>query len=83
LEAPESEGSHAIIGGKTILGKIFAYQEKTGASYEEVLALPYVQFVIGMADAPHVDYNSEKPKKKSTFGTPKSKIPEGLKIKKP
>ena len=80
MERPEEEGKYNIIGGKTILGKIFQYQEKTGMSYNEVLKLPYIIFVLGMADAPQVDYssstNKKKTKKKKTgFGTPISQLP--------
>jgi len=63
LESPESERQYNIIGGKTILGKIFTYQEKTGMPYKEILKLPYIAFVIGMLDAPQIDYKSKKVKK--------------------
>ena len=29
-------------------------------SYNEVLELPYITFVLGMADAPQIDYDSKK-----------------------
>lgn len=29
-------------------------------SYNEVLELPYITFVLGMADAPQIDYESKK-----------------------
>lgn len=64
MEKPKNAGSHDIVGGKTILGKIFQYQEKTGMSYNDILKLPYIVFVLCMADAPQVDYDSKKDKKK-------------------
>lgn len=66
MEKPKTKGQHSIIGGKTILGKIFQYQEKTGMSYNDILKLPYITFVLGMADAPQVDYDSKKETKKDT-----------------
>lgn len=43
-------------------------------TYNDVLALPYIVFVLGMADAPQVDYESKKEKNKEKklkkgFGT--------------
>ena len=64
MEKPKTKGQHDIIGGKTILGKVFQYQEKTGMSYDDIMKLPYMIFVIGMADAPQVDYESKKETKK-------------------
>lgn len=83
MERPKTKGDCDIIGGKTILGKIFQYQEKTGMSYDEVLKLPYITFVLGMADAPQIDYDSKKEKKtkreskkqKLGFGTPLNQLP--------
>jgi len=71
LEKPKNERQHSIIGGKTILGKIFSYQEKTGMSVNDILQLPYIFFVISMADAPQIDYEKKKEKKeqKGGFGT--------------
>jgi hypothetical protein len=69
LEGSKSKRQYSVIGGKTILGKIFAYQEKTGMSVKDILKTPYIMFVIGMLDAPQVDYDS-KTKDKTT--TPKT-----------
>lgn len=33
-------------------------------SYDDILKLPYIVFVLGMADAPQIDYESKKDKKK-------------------
>lgn len=60
MEPSNDKRSYDIKGGKTILGKVFAYQEKTGMSYNEIMKLPYISFVIGMLDAPQVDYDSKK-----------------------
>jgi hypothetical protein len=60
LESSKSKGQHTVIGGKTILGKIFTYQEKTGMKYQDIMKLPYIAFVIGMMDAPQIDYDSKK-----------------------
>lgn len=86
MEAPNDKRSYDTKGGKTILGKIFAYQEKTGMPYNEIMNLPYIIFVIGMLDAPQVDYESKKDKKnknKKKFGTPIHKLPisDQLKLK--
>jgi hypothetical protein len=62
LEIPESKGQHAIKGGKTIIGKLFAYQERTGASLKDTLNTPYIMFVLGMLDAPSIDYGDKKSK---------------------
>ena len=63
MEVDKLEGQYTIKGGKTILGKIFAYQEKTGQSVHEILRMPYVQFVLSMLDVPTVDYASKGTKK--------------------
>lgn len=60
METTKDSGKYDIKGGKTILGKIFAYQERTGASLEEIRGMSWVQFVLGMADAPNIDYESKK-----------------------
>jgi hypothetical protein len=65
LEIDESSGQYVVKGGKTILGRIFAYQEKTGMSLKEVLKMPYIMFVISMLDAPSIDYESKKRKTNS------------------
>lgn len=65
---------YKVKGGKTILGKLFAYQERTGLAPKEILKLPYIQFVLGMLDAPQVDYGNEKEKKKIGKLTPKEEM---------
>jgi hypothetical protein len=62
LEVNQSSGQYAVKGGQTIIGRIFAYQEKTGMSVKDIMNLPYIMFVIGMLDAPAVDYESKKDK---------------------
>lgn len=55
-------------------------------SYNDILKLPYITFVLGMADAPQVDYESKKEKKKTKevrkqklgFGTPIDKLPKDV-----
>ena len=66
LDGPSEEGVHSIKGGRTILGRIFAYQERTGASLKEIQEMPYIQFVLSMADAPGVDYDAKKDKEKTS-----------------
>ena len=58
MEVNKSKGSHAVKGGQTILGNIFAYQERTGMSIDNIMQLPYIMFVISMLDAPQIDYES-------------------------
>lgn len=41
----------------------------------QIMRLPYIQFVIGMLDAPAIDYDSKK-KKKDEVITPKDKTSE-------
>lgn len=65
MEIDESEGQYPIKGGKTFLGKLFAYQERTGMSVKQIMKMPYILFVIGMLDAPSIDYDEKKKKKKT------------------
>lgn len=60
MEFDTAKPEYTIKGGRTILGRIFAYQEKTGMPPNEILKMPYIQFVLGMLDAPQVDYESKK-----------------------
>lgn len=60
METPKTEGQYAVKGGKTIIGKIFSYQEKTGMSIREIMEIPYILFVLGMLDAPCIDYDKKK-----------------------
>lgn len=64
MEIDDDGGKHSVKGGKTILGRVFSYQEKTGMSIENIMKLPYIFFVLGMADAPWIDYDSKKEKEK-------------------
>jgi len=41
---------------------MFSYQKETGLSPKEILRLPYVFFVLGMLDAPSIDWDSKKKK---------------------
>lgn len=58
----KSKRQYTFVGGKTIIGRIFAYQEKTGMSYKEIMKMSYIVFVLGMLDAPQIDYDSKKDK---------------------
>lgn len=79
LDAPVPKGSYDTKGGVTIFGKIFAYQEKSGSSYKSIMQMPYIQFVGAAIDAPQVDYEGGKEKKKNkAFGTPISELPEDV-----
>lgn len=60
METAKSKGRHNIKGGVTILGKIFAYQQTTGQKWDDILRMPYIAFVLAMADAPAVDYEDQK-----------------------
>ena len=42
------------------MGRLFSYQERTGASLHEIMNMPYIQFIIGMVDCPHIDYDTKK-----------------------
>jgi len=74
LEIDNKGGQHAIKGGKTFLGRLFAYQEKTGMGIKEIMKLPYILFVIGMLDAPSIDYESKKTKEYNTPNTAEEEI---------
>lgn len=79
LEKPKDKGQYSIIGGKTILGRIFQYQEKTGMNYNDILELPYITFVLGMADAPQIDYDTKiETKKPDNFGTKITDLPPDI-----
>lgn len=60
LERPKEKRKYKIVGGKIIFGKIFEYQTKTSMPYNDIMKLPYIAFILGMLDAPQVDYDSEK-----------------------
>lgn len=55
-------------------------------SYNDILKLPYIIFVLGMLDAPQIDYDSDnkdkkkekKKKQKGGFGTPLSQLPSDV-----
>lgn len=64
MEINVDENKYTVKGGNTFLGKMFSYQERTGMSPKDILKLPYIQFVIGMLDAPQIDYESKKEKNK-------------------
>lgn len=70
MEVTKTTNEYTITGGKTIIGKIFSYQEKTGMSPAEIMKLPYIMFVLGMYDAPQIDYSSKDENKKPK--TPKT-----------
>ena len=65
MEADNSTRQYVVKGGKTFLGAMFAYQERTGMTPKEILKLPYIQFVIGMVDCPQVDYESKNKKEET------------------
>lgn len=59
--APDkTEKKYVVKGGRTILGKIFTYQEKTGMSIGDILKLPYIFFVIGSLDSVQIDYEETR-----------------------
>jgi len=72
LEADKSSRKYAVKGGNTILGRVFAYQERTGAAIKDIMSMPYIQFVIGMADAPQIDYETKDKKEKDEIYIPKN-----------
>lgn len=72
MENVKSKKQYSVIGGKTILGKIFAYQKETGMSVKNIMKLPYIMFVIGMLDAPQIDYENKREK----INEPKTKEEE-------
>jgi hypothetical protein len=62
LDAADEKGTHNIKGGKTIFGRIISYQEKTGMSIEGIMRMPYITFVLGMLDAPSIDFDEKTTK---------------------
>ena len=65
MDINKEDGQYTVKGGKTIIGKIHEYQKNTGASLRETLDLPYIFFVLSMADAPYLDKKEEKKKVKT------------------
>ena len=45
------------------MGRLFAYQEKTGMGIEEIMRTPWLLIVLGMMDAPSIDYKEKKENK--------------------
>ena len=72
MEVDKRKKSYSVKGGRTILGKIFSYQEKTGMPIKEILKIPYIQFVIGMLDAPSIDYDKEEENEEEKIIRPKT-----------
>lgn len=66
--------SYSVKGGKTFLGALFQYQERTGASLKEIKKLPYIQFIIGMVDAPSIDYEKKTKKEKTEISDKQEEI---------
>ena len=62
METNQSKRKYIITGGKTIIGRIFSYQEKTGMTIKEILEMPYIMFILGVLDAPAIDYEDKKEK---------------------
>jgi len=61
------------------MGNMFAYQEKTGMSPNQILNMPYIQYVIGSLTAPSIDYDDKSKNNKSDvppkgFGTKISEL---------
>ena len=71
MEANQEESTKSDIkGGKTLIGRIYNYQEKTKMSITEILNLPYIYYVLSMLDAPYLNYDKkEKKKEKETPNT--------------
>ena len=63
MDVDKTEGQYTVKGGRTFIGKMFSYQERTGMSPGQILKLPYILFVLGMYDAPSIDYETKKEKK--------------------
>ena len=55
-----SETEQPIRGGKTWIGKLFSYQERTGLSIDKILKIPYIMLIVGMLDAPSIDFEKNK-----------------------
>ena len=53
---------------------MFQYQERTGASLKEIKKLPYTQFIIGMIDAPSIDYEKKTKKEKTDISDKQEEI---------
>ena len=62
LENDTDQRQYAIKGGNTIMGYLFAYQEKTGMGIEQIMKTPWLMIVLGMMTAPSVDYREGKSK---------------------
>lgn len=56
----KTKRKYTIKGGNTFLGSLFSYQERTGMSITEIMKLPYIVYIIGMIDAPSIDYDSKQ-----------------------
>lgn len=56
MEIDKTDRQYTVKGGKTFLGRMFAYQKETGAAIKDIMKMPYIQFVIGMLDAPSIQY---------------------------
>lgn len=65
MEDVDEGGQYVIKGGNTIMGYLFAYQEKTGMGLKEIMKTPWLMIVLGMLTAPSVDYEASKEKKKT------------------
>ena len=65
------------------MGKVGAYQERTGESFDTIMKMPYLRLLIQSADFPSIDYDKKKgknkvKKQKLGFGTPREKLPKDL-----
>lgn len=49
------------------MGYLFAYQEKTGMSLNEIMKTPWLMIVLGMLTAPSVDFKDKKEKNKKVI----------------
>ena len=68
METPKDAGKYTVKGGRTFIGRMFQYQEKTGMTPKQIGQLPYIMFVLGMLDAPQIDM---KEKNEDSTSTPK------------
>lgn len=69
MEIVTKKRKYTVKGGKTILGSLFSYQERTGMALSGILRLPYIYFVLGMIDAPYIEYDELE---KEEVHTPKT-----------
>jgi hypothetical protein len=53
---------------------MFSYQSQTGMPIKDILKMPWIQFIIGMLDAPTTDLKSGKNKQSLPVNTAEEQI---------